>query len=40
VLAGLSFAALEAWVVAALEQKMNPGVVALGSLWAFAGFAL
>ena len=40
VLAGLSFAALEAWVVAALEQKMNPSVVALGSLWAFAGFAL
>lgn len=26
--------------VAALQQKMDPGVVALESLWAFAGFAL
>jgi uncharacterized membrane protein (DUF485 family) len=40
VLAGLSFAALGAWLMAALQQKVNPGVVALGSLWAFAGFAL
>ena len=40
VLAGLSFAALGAWVVAALQQKVNPGVVALGSLWAFVGFVL
>lgn len=40
VLAGLSFAALGAWVVAALQQKIRPGVVTLLTLWALAGFAL
>jgi hypothetical protein len=40
VLAGLSFAALGAWVMAPLQQKVDPGVVALGSLWTFGGYAL